>query len=107
MYHTIAVVRNKISDYQAILYLLTKPDSYMKFERDPQLMEAIVSGDIEYVRNWFKTDLDSLSLAELRDLAQREGVRPVYGKSKATLIMEIMDQRQRRTNPPSTREEDS
>ena len=90
MYDLIAQVRNKISDYQAILYLLTKPDSLVKFNRDPQLAAAVLSGDIDYVRRWFKTDLDSLSLAELRNLARKKGVRPVYGKSRANLILEIL-----------------
>ena len=93
MYDVIAGVRQRIADHQAILYLLCKPDSFVKFERDPQLLNAIESGDIDFVRKWFKTDLDSLSLSELRDLARREGVRPVYGKSRAVLILEIMEKR--------------
>ena len=96
MYSTIAEVRNRISNHQAILYLLTKPDSYLKFSRDPQLLEAIEKGDIDFVRDWFRTDLDSLTLNELRNLAQRSGVKPVYGKSKAQLILEVMDARNRR-----------
>lgn len=93
MQSIIAEVRNKISNYQAILYILSKSDSPAKFNRDPQLLAAISSGDIEFVRRWFKSDLDSLSLPELRDLARREGVRPVYGKSRSTLICDIMDRR--------------
>lgn len=98
MYDIVAEVRNKMSNYQAILYLLLKPDSSMKFNRDPQLLEAIANGDIDFVRNWFRSDLDSLTLNELRDLAQRSGVRPVYGKSKAQLIMEIGVVRTRRSD---------
>jgi hypothetical protein len=93
MVNTIVSVRKKISDLQAILYTLSKPESQMKFKRDPQLLTAIERGDVGFVRKWFRTDLDSYNLKELRDLASRVGIYPVYGKTRGQLILLIKDKR--------------
>lgn len=54
-------------------------------------MKAIESGNVEEVKNWFKSDLDSMRLPELRNLAARMGIYPVYGKSRDQLVALIKD----------------
>lgn len=89
--HVLIQVRRRIADHQAILYILRKPENQRKFNPDPQLLKAIESGDTSFVRNWFRGDLDSLSLSELRDAAKRCGVVPVFGKTKSELILAILE----------------
>lgn len=91
MIDIINAVRERISTHQAILYLLSKPLNQEKFRRDPNLLRAIEEGNLETVKKWFKDDLDSKRLPELRDLAGRMGIYPVYGKSRDQLVSLIKD----------------
>lgn len=85
----VSEVRDSMSAYQRILYILSKPENAQRFSCDPQLIEWIQAGDVDKVRWWFDGEFKSLTLAQLRDAAQREGVYPIFGKSRSQLLLDI------------------
>lgn len=87
-------VREKISAYQSILYLLSKPSNQEKYRDCPEVVTAILDGDVEAVKRWFKDDLDSKRLPELRNLAARMGIYPVYGKTRNELLILIHEKQE-------------
>lgn len=85
----VSEVRERMSAYQRILYILAKPGNAQRFSCDPQLIEWIRVGDVDKVRWWFDGEFRELTLSQLRDAAQREGVYPIFGKSRSQLLLDI------------------
>lgn len=90
----IDLVREKIKAFRRIEYILSKPEHAMIIP-DQGCKDAIIRGDAEFVASWYRqrlmNDLDSLSLKDLRDRAAILRVNPIWGLSKAQLIIRIME----------------
>lgn len=88
----LTIVQDKIRCYRKIEYLLKK---YSQITPDPRCLEFIVNGDANSVSDWFKrkllSDLDSLTLSDLREKAAILRVTPVWGLNKQTLILRILE----------------
>jgi len=92
----LTLVEQKLYHYRRIKYLLCKPE----FAGIEVPLELIEKGDSDGIEKYLKErlGLESFTIAELREKAAVLRVSPIFGLSKAELILKIREKQRELAN---------